>query len=209
MLDFRSIQTSPAKSSRFTTETATTRTNGELIGTSQGAPPRKLDSSSTASMMINTTTDNNKTHLSSRSSLPGATTTGKYSHHSTVGSRPCHECECCRLWKRDMDAIKYRLICLESVYYLTPEILAWFENLKLAYDDHHNNQFQGDADLVSNQTTNSTTSNLSLCCIGGDETKYAEHIDAAAAQNKLGAASKSEKSSNNNIVPEIVIENII
>lgn len=109
-----------------------------------------------------------------------------------------------------MDAIKYRLICLESVYYLTPEILAWFENLKLAYDDHPNNQFQGDADLFSNQTTNSTTSNLSLCCIGGDETKNVEQTDAAAAtQNKLGAASKSEKSSNNNIVPEIVIENII
>lgn len=78
---------------------------------------------------------------------------------------------------------------MESVYRTTPEIFNWFENLKLAY--YH---FLRDID-ISNEST-SSMSNISLNQDEKEENKHEKNIHIKTKNQR-------------NVVPEIVIENII
>lgn len=101
-----------------------------------------------------------------------------------------NDCECCRMWKKEVRRLNDRILGLEKVYLITPEVVNWFENLKLAFERHNQNE----NDFMANRSILSTSS-FSL----NKEENFINNKNLNYGEPKI------EK----NVVPEIVIEDLM
>lgn len=106
----------------------------------------------------------------------------------------CHQCECCKAWKRETQMLRERVKLFDAVFAFTPDVVAWFDTLRLA--------------AISKSSLNDSFSSISNVSLGQDTVGTI----ATTTTNITTTTTNTQKSNDTNsraVVPEIIIENIV